>query len=387
MRQGYKKNILLYKYYFVFSGALFIYPIEILFFQYKGMSFVDIMIIESLISLIQLIMEIPSGILADKIGCKKAVIGGIVLEIVAFLVLIVSIEMLWTFFYAITLAVGMSLISGADVAMLYESHVLIGEEDMYGNTIRDAGTMKMWVLAIVTIFSGILFEVNPIFPYIFSIVFLTIALLFACMFREVNLLNKDNNKVNWTETRKALLINKKIYWIISIAILFNILFSDMNYLLQAYMKALDIRTSFFGAVFFVCNIISAVAFRMSEKIINTLREYTKLFMAIALGVVFSLAGIVHNYFILILLCLLRVCVATVMPLLNVTINENIDSGHRATFLSVYYASINAVMILIDPIVGKFLDYIGVFKVYLMLGGVSCVLCVLLAIERRINSNE
>lgn len=48
----------------------------------------------------------------------------------------------------------------------------------------------MWGLAIVSVISGMLFNVNPNYPYIFSIVFLLVAFCIVLLFKEVKVCDK-----------------------------------------------------------------------------------------------------------------------------------------------------------------------------------------------------
>lgn len=379
---NYKMNIRLYKYYILFSTALFVWPIEVLFFKNRGMLYTDIMIVESIISITQLIMEIPSGVIADKIGYRKAVLTGIMTEILAMFVLISSDGLVGTYIYSIFLGIGLAMISGTDTALLYESHILLQEEQVYIQTIRQAGTLKMWGLAIVSVISGVLFNVNPNYPYIFSIVFLLIAFCIVLLFKEVKVCDKrKEDTIDLNCIKQTFLRESKIRWIILIALLFSFLFSDLNYLMQAYMVSLNVKINNFGIVFFICNVISAVSFKYSGKIEMALKQNTRLVMTVIIVVIFVCAGCFQNYYCLFLLCFTRVCVATVMPILNVTINRNIISASRATLLSVYNAIICIFMAAYDPIIGGLIDRLGIQRVYLIIGMIGVVLSLLLIIEK------
>lgn len=138
-KYSYEKNIYLYKYYLFFSQALFIWPIEILFFNSRGFNYTQIMLIESIISIVQLITEIPSGMIADRIGCKKTVLVGIFFKILAYLMLITATHFYYFVIYGLFMACGEALVSGADTALLYESHKAIKKEKGFIKTVRQGG--------------------------------------------------------------------------------------------------------------------------------------------------------------------------------------------------------------------------------------------------------
>lgn len=381
-KQRYKKNILFYKYYVLFSGALFIWPIEVLFFQNRGMRYVDIMIVESVISIAQLIMEVPSGIVADKIGYRRSVLIGIAAEIVAICILVGNTELVAAYIYAIIFGMGLALISGADTALLYESHVGLNQENSYIQTVRRAGMLKMWGLAVVSVVSGVLFKWNPRYPYMFSILFLFVAFGIVFQFNEVTTYdNRNQNNVDVMSIKQTFWKNHKIRWIVLIAILFHFLFSDMNYFMQAYMVKLEVDIDYYGVIFCVCNIFSAISFILSGRIEKQLKENTRLVMAILITIIFWSASLFQSYFMLVLLCLTRICVATVMPILNATINRSISSVSRATLLSVYNAIISVFMIIYDPVIGKVLDVWSIQGGYFIVGVLGIVLSVLLVVDK------
>lgn len=388
-KASYERNIKWYKYYIVFSGALFIWPIEVLFLKNRGFSFTNIMVIESVISIVQLILEIPSGILGDKIGCKKTVLLGLIFQISAYIILLFNVSLLGAYVYSILLACGYAFVSGADTALLYESHKILNKEADYGKTIRSAGSIKMFVLAFVTLISGALYKINLNIPYILSIVFLFISFVFILAFKEIKINNENifsSNTSYLKETlclaKKTFLHNKNIQWIILIALLFTFLFTDINYFMQAYMGSLNIRITYYGVIFFICNIISAIALKYSGKIETKLGENTRIIMSIFITFIFIFAAYVNNIWGLFVLCFTRVVVATISPILNVRINRNIPSKSRASLLSVYYAILSIFVAIFDPIMGKLLDTYGINKVYYIIGIIGIVLSGLLLYEKR-----
>ena len=374
-----KRNINLYKFYVVFSQALFIWPIQILFFQEKGLNFTEIMIISSITSIIEMLMEIPSGMIADRAGYKKTVLLGLFLTICGYIVLLVSASFGIAVVYGICLACGEALISGADIALLYESHVLEGTVENYGDTIRTAGSLKMFSLAGITLVSGYTYKINPSMPYVLSIIMLAAAFCVVLSFKEV-MGQSEGCKVrnDLHVARKTFCKNKKMRNILIIGIMFSLLFLDANYFMQQYMNVNGIDVIYFGVIFFICNMISAICFKYSKKIQKFLENKTMIIMDLLLIIIFLIASCVTNYVGVLFLCFIRVSIAVVNPLLNIYINENISSGERATMLSVYNAIISVVFAVFDPIIGICLDNYGINRVYLILMFIAIILfCVLL----------
>ena len=112
------KKILLYN---GFSNIMLEVIVWMIYLKNQGWSIAEIALLEGLFTISQAIFEFSSGIISDRIGHKNALVLG---ELVCVLYLI-------TFFFAnihilvylgfILFALGLSLISGSDVSILYES--------------------------------------------------------------------------------------------------------------------------------------------------------------------------------------------------------------------------------------------------------------------------
>ena len=68
-----EKNIWKYKIINFFHSMLFFIPILVLFFQDRGLSMTQILLIKSIYSIFVVLMEVPTGVWADKFGHKKSI--------------------------------------------------------------------------------------------------------------------------------------------------------------------------------------------------------------------------------------------------------------------------------------------------------------------------
>ena len=352
--------------------------------QKKGLNYTEIMLVESLISIMQLLLEIPSGIVADKIGCKKTVLFGLISEIAAYVVLIFVNRFELCIIYGIFIAIGYSLISGADTALIYESHLEIKRKDDYMQTIRQAGFYKMVMLSLVTIVSGILYKKSIYLPYVLSIGFLILSVCIILMYKDVdtksNEIEKHNVKYCIQKAANVFIKNKSTCWIVVVAILFNLIFTDSNYFLQVYMKEVNLKIDFYGAIFFVCNMISAFSFKNSNKIDTFLGRKTKIVSAMNLGLIYLASAVFYNFIGIGILCLVRIWIATVKPILSVSINENLPSASRATLLSIYTAIISIFLAIFDPIMGLVMDNYGIRGAFIGVIGICIILIFILSME-------
>ncbi|MBT4159924.1 MAG: MFS transporter [Gammaproteobacteria bacterium] len=120
-----KKNIsVLYAFSF-FWLALVIIPVIVPFFATKGLSLADVFVLQSVFALSVVVFEVPSGYLADMIGRRRALILGSVFHGVGFTLLCFAESFAGLALFEITVGLGMSLLSGSDLSLLYDSQLAL----------------------------------------------------------------------------------------------------------------------------------------------------------------------------------------------------------------------------------------------------------------------
>jgi MFS family permease len=112
-----------------FQVFLVIMPIAVPFFQSKGLSMQEIFSLQALFAAVVLISEVPSGYAADMFGRKPMLIVGAVLAGIGHTILVFADGFLGLALFEIALALASSLISGADLALLYDTEAALGRSD------------------------------------------------------------------------------------------------------------------------------------------------------------------------------------------------------------------------------------------------------------------
>lgn len=104
-----------------------IMPIAVPFFQSKGLSMQEVFSLQAVFALVVLVAEVPSGYVADMLGRKQTlIIGGLFAGIGHSLLLVA--DGFWTLaMFEAALAISHSLVSGADLALAYDTELVLGE--------------------------------------------------------------------------------------------------------------------------------------------------------------------------------------------------------------------------------------------------------------------
>ena len=112
-----------------FQVFLVILPVAVPFFQSKGLSMQEVFSLQALFGLVVLLTEVPSGYLADLLGRKNTLIVGAILAGIGQSFLLVA-DGFWTLaIFEFFLALSHSLISGADLALLYDTELALGRDE------------------------------------------------------------------------------------------------------------------------------------------------------------------------------------------------------------------------------------------------------------------
>ena len=128
-----KKNIpLLYGFSF-FDQFMIVIALWVPYLTTQGISMRQFMELQAVFALVILCGEVPSGLLSDLWGRKKTLLLGATLKAVSF-----SLLPLWSSYegflvYHLTMGIALSMISGGDVALLYDSLSRGGRREVPGN--------------------------------------------------------------------------------------------------------------------------------------------------------------------------------------------------------------------------------------------------------------
>jgi hypothetical protein len=130
-----KKNVpLLYGFSF-FDQFMIVIALWVPYLATQGISMRQFMELQAVFAIVILCGEVPSGLLSDLWGRRKTLLLGSVLKAVSF-----SLLPLWSSYegflvYHLTMGIALSMISGGDVALLYDSHLAAGGEKSGGTAV------------------------------------------------------------------------------------------------------------------------------------------------------------------------------------------------------------------------------------------------------------
>ncbi len=346
-------------------------PVVVLFYQSNGMGMQEIFWLKSIYSVGIVMMEIPSGYLADVWGRKKSLLTGAVLGTVGFGLYSIS-HGFWAFALAeLVLGIGYSFVSGSDSAMLYDSLKEAQQEKKY---IKQEGWITStgnFAEAIAGVCGGLLATVTLRTPFYFQFAIASMAIPAALLLKEPKLHGRELSRTfrgilravketfSHVELRSALLVS-------SFTGTASLTFA---WFVQPYFQQAGLPVSLFGVMWTVLNLTVGVSALFSYKVEHLLGQRRSLLLIIGgLSVGFflsaieiSLAGIAFLLF----FYLLR---GVAHPILKDYIHEYTGSDVRATVLSLRDFVIRINFAVIGPVLGFLTDRFSLGVALAVAGG-------------------
>jgi MFS family permease len=354
-------------------------PIVVPFYESNGLLMKDIMILQAIYSITIVVLEIPSGYLADVIGRKKTLVMGVVFGTAGFATYSLSHGFEGFLVAEIILGIGQSCISGADSAMLYDSLLEKGRQEQYTRYEGRVTSLGNISEAVAGILGGLLAGISLRVPYITQTAITLIALPAAITLRE--------------PARKTPLISAGFMEILRIAnfALFrdrplrrNIFFSaitgtatlTMAWFAQPFFIYTGIDILWFGVLWTSLNLTAAITSYTAHYFERHLgMTGSILLIAILVPAGYLALGRFHAPAGLVILYLFYLVRGFASPVLKDYINRLTSSHIRATVLSVRNFIIRLLFSITGPLFGWIKDIYSLPQALTLAGIVFLVLSI------------
>lgn len=362
---------------FSLSWGRFFIPVLALFYIASQVPLEQFAIIMSAFALFTVLFEIPSGVVADLLGKRKALLFGDFCFIVE-IFMIAFFNGFWIFLIAKMISgIGVSLSSGADSSLLFDTLKREKREKeykkVYGNIMAVANIFG----AFVFIIGAYLFTIHYKLPAIVSLplVILTFILTFFMVEPYPNR-KKVNFRNSFAHLRESFAYFKGSHFVKFISFLSfftGMVLSIMYWLSSAYYEKILIPVALMGVVAFVYSMVTAVTSKKAHSIEKKFGERKSLLLiqVLVLGAVFGMALLIPIYGVL-FFALIAIAAAFFKIITNDYIHRHIKSSHRATLISINNLFRNLGVFILFPVVGYLIKSESMSFSFVFLGVVVLV---------------
>lgn len=293
--QNKKINARLYPIYKMLSwDLLFYYSIIFLYLvQAKNFSASQVMLGEAFFTASCFALQIPIGLLVDKIGKKRSlVIANICMCLFSFILLIIQNFNQLLIGYFID-AIGYVLKTVCETNILYDSLPIGKKRGNLYSEIDGIGASRYYVVdAITSLIAGYAFVLNPYLPIIFCFIANIISTILATRFRSIKLQNeqvevKEGVREYFRQLGEAIRFTKKSKRIFCLLLYFGLV-SGLIYNLTTFrssvLEGISIPEHYFGIIFAISQIVAAICAKAQIFIHKRFRNKTLAVLGIPLTI-------------------------------------------------------------------------------------------------------
>ncbi len=417
-----EKNILLYEWSNYINSSVLIWTILTLYYLWRGLSYFDIALVQSIGAIATAVLEIPTGWISDRCGHH------IVLKIASFsrLVAIVTLTLANSFLLMVASELFFSLAnasqSGAGSAFLFEATNANSRMDRKNGAYalilsKMTGTQSI-IRITVRLIAPVLFSINPLIPFVISIFVYFLGLLVTLEFKENsvspnrrnNCLSEEDGFIRTRPSKLNLKENVQIFFqelikivktnifisLCTVSAISLILVSNYSQFIAPNLTSMGFDIKFLGIVTAAASLGEFFGSKLTAKIVKTLKDSYKK----SAGDIIAFSGNVEFLVILgilsviafLMLCAglipsIYVCIFTYIAInlfsttLSILINNQMnliaEENNRATLLSVSNQIEEISSVVSDPLIGVALDLSGFGTTYVGLGCITLVVIALI----------
>jgi MFS family permease len=351
-------------------------PVVVLFYLDNGMNMQEIFTLKAIYSVAIVVMEVPSGWMADVWGRKRTLFIGSLLGASGFLIYSFSFGF-WAFVVAeIVLGIGHAFVSGADSAMLYDSLKASGKTEKYIKHEGRIASAGNFAEAIAGVVGGLLAAISLRTPFYFQFVVAAIAIpaAFTLIEPKIHSIEHIHSIAKMVKNiRNTLANNYNLRISILLSAITGAATLTFAWLVQPYFIEIGLPVEMYGVFWTALNLTVGFSSVFAHRVEVSLGRTTTLYAIIAMiSCGYFLSGIVISYWGMAFLFIFYLVRGVATPIFKNYINQYAQSEIRATILSVRDFVIRIIFAVIGPFLGWITDNINLKSAFLLAGGIYLI---------------
>ena len=372
-----------------FSNLYFYNHVGTLYFQSRGLTLLQTTSITSIIVITIFLAEVPTGVLADRIGRKWSVVIALLLQTVGEVLFIFSTSYGVFAFIAIIAGVGFAFASGATESLVYDTLPLDNRDAAMKRAMGNVGSAYHLAFFAAPLLGGLLVTEFALSKYLLVIVLTACAVAVALVISltlEKPATDYDATVVNPLEIfRKGvanLRHNHPLRHILLVTIFTSTFMGVLVSLYQPYFVANNASPFMVGGGLALGGLLAAFAQRNAYRLQELIGERAGLVAAtVAPGILYIVLGTVTGRLPVFIVFVLTYAVLQLKnPIFSAYQNRYIDDRSRATTLSLMNMFSSLFIALMSLVYGALADH-SLPVTFVVLGGVILLASLVLRIDR------
>ena len=326
-----------------------------MFYQSHGVDLEQAVLLKTILSLSILFLEVPSGYIADRLGRKFCLITGSAVWLCGWLCYCTGNSFIAFAIAEILAGVAVSLISGADTAIAYETLLELNQESFYrhleGRFVAIAGISE----AVCGLIGAAVAEINLVYPFYLQTVCL------VCYLCLSSTLVEPKRHIETANTKQVRLITiitdvfierPSLRWLILLSSIFSIATFLIVWLSQGYFQEINLPIAAMGWTWAIFHLLMSLASINARRIENLLGiKQALLILVLLLGAAYIFLGKITTIQGIIFIALIYIVRGVRSPLTLNLINQQVPSAIRATVLSLSSFTFHLGFAIFAPVIG------------------------------------
>ena len=313
-------------------------PTLVLFYQERGLSLSDILLLKGIFSFVIAAFEIPTGYAADLFGRKRCLVVGGLIWILSLLTTIPATTFGGFVCADILLALAISLISGADVALLFDSLAVENRSEQYALCESKMSALAGWSEAAGGIVGAGLATISVVYPLYLQLVAVIAFTILALSLNEPKRARPAVEQ-RFAQVKNALYValieNQRLRALVFFGAICSCSGFVIVWFAQNLQAEIGVPIWLFGVLWAIYHLIMAEASRFLPRLAAKIGRSSVYYSILVIQVLaFALLTWGPSYFVIAAISFVYLLRGFRDPLVRPDINAQIGSQFRATILSV-----------------------------------------------------
>lgn len=373
-----RRNIfLLFLFEIGFNSLSITIPFIIPFWNSNGVDIFEVHLLQGIFALAIVLLEVPSGYLADILGRRLVLQFVAVLECLAVLLYAIGSSFTEFLIAELVFAFAFSLISGAKEAILYDSLLELRVSGKYQKILGKIKMISFLACAFGTLIGGFIGVIDArlamFCAFLVTLPLIPISFLLVEPKRKVLEVNHGHLKEVIEIARECFVNQKDLAWILVYAGVIVAFIRAAFWSYEPYMSEEEIPIVYYGAIFMCLNLVASLSSHYAHRIYKAIGEqgFNILVFIITL---FSYLIMGSSITFFAFPFIMQQIVRGIMHIgFSDSINRHVDSSIRATALSLSSFIASIIYAVIVVLMGALHNSIGINLTYLLSGSLLLVL--------------